>query len=268
MRHPSLHLPHPHRAGGFTLIELLVVIAVIAILAGLLLPALASAKKKAVGVKCLSNNRQISLASKLYVDDHDGEFLRLWRDPLATDPAVAKLIIPSATGFWWVDMLFHIERTTPDPKIFNCPALKVDTTTMSSSTTPGTSAYPLGIGMSYRTGAGGLTFTASTTQKSREVEVNSPSATVIFTDAGEIANTAQTDPDLWTELPQKSAVYIRPPTDGTYTTTPVRTIARHVGRTPIGFVDGHAEILKPSLIGYQLGAAAAGVGNQIGRAHV
>jgi prepilin-type N-terminal cleavage/methylation domain-containing protein/prepilin-type processing-associated H-X9-DG protein len=247
----------PSRSGGFTLIELLVVIAVIAILAGLLLPALASAKKKAVGVKCLSNNRQISLASRLYVDDHDGEFLRLWRDRIGTDPAVAQLIVPAPTAIWWVDTLYHLQRTMPDPKVFNCQALKVDSTTVSSSTTPGASGYPLGIGMSYRAGAGGLTFTASTAQKSREIEVAKPSDTVIFADAGDLVTPIPTDPDRWTEKPLASAVYFRPPTDGTYSTTPVRVIARHVGRTPTGFVDGHAESLKPSAIGFQFGAGNA-----------
>lgn len=257
-------VPHSSRVRGFTLIELLVVIAVIAILAGLLLPALASAKKKAIGIKCLSNNRQISLASRLYIDDHEGEFLRLWRDRIAaTDPAVAQLIVPAPTAIWWCDALYLLERTMPDPKIFNCPALKVDSTTVNSGTTPSASGFPLGIGMSFRAGAGGLTFTGSTTQKSRENEVTSPSATVIFTDAGTIANIGQADPDLWTEVPLSSAVYFRPPTDGTYSSTPVRTIARHLGRTPIGFVDGHAESLRPSVIGYQLGAAAAGVGNPL-----
>ena len=62
----------PAVSSAFTLVELLVVIAIIAILIALLLPALSQAKDTALRTKCFSNLHQLSLATQLYYDDHDG----------------------------------------------------------------------------------------------------------------------------------------------------------------------------------------------------
>jgi prepilin-type N-terminal cleavage/methylation domain-containing protein/prepilin-type processing-associated H-X9-DG protein len=61
------------RHNGFTLIELLVVIAIIAILAAILFPVFAQAREAARKATCLSNQKQIALGAKMYMQDWDGE---------------------------------------------------------------------------------------------------------------------------------------------------------------------------------------------------
>ncbi|MEO0482767.1 MAG: prepilin-type N-terminal cleavage/methylation domain-containing protein [Planctomycetota bacterium] len=63
------------RRRGFTLIELLVVIAIIALLIGIVLPALGQTRKTAQTLKCLVNMRSMSMASYLYADANDGRLI-------------------------------------------------------------------------------------------------------------------------------------------------------------------------------------------------
>lgn len=69
---PYAAAPCRARYPGFTLIELLVVIAIIAILAAILFPAFARAREAARQSACLSNEKQLGLAARMYMEDNDG----------------------------------------------------------------------------------------------------------------------------------------------------------------------------------------------------
>ena len=71
--------PEHRRTRGFTLIELLVVIAIIAILAAILFPVFARAREKARQTSCLSNLKQIALATLMYAQDNDEMMPRYYR---------------------------------------------------------------------------------------------------------------------------------------------------------------------------------------------
>jgi prepilin-type N-terminal cleavage/methylation domain-containing protein/prepilin-type processing-associated H-X9-DG protein len=64
------------RKQAFTLIELLVVVAIIAILMGVLMPALRAARELARGSTCMANQRSLVFAYTMYAGDHDGRLVR------------------------------------------------------------------------------------------------------------------------------------------------------------------------------------------------
>ncbi len=109
---------------GFTLVELLVVMALVALLAGLLLPGLSRAKTKAMNAACLSNLRQLGMATRVYADNNQERLPSA--EILPTQPIDPQNPLPRICDL----LAAYVGRTagtnTNSATVFRCPADKAD----------------------------------------------------------------------------------------------------------------------------------------------
>ncbi len=205
---------------AFTLIELLVVISIIALLIGILLPALTRARMAAYASQCLSSQRQIAVVTSTYLSDYKSQF------PLANPVDVKER---------WQAVLHYQYKVTK--QIFYCKNdgnIDYETWVDTDSNSMKDISYGYNIsGLGYRRSTGLNPFTGQVqgTFSARLDRIFNPSRTLITVDS-------------WQEKSDgsKSGYYVAVPDTSVW--SEFLPDARHDGGANVGFADGHASLVK------------------------
>jgi prepilin-type processing-associated H-X9-DG protein/prepilin-type N-terminal cleavage/methylation domain-containing protein len=213
------------RPAGFTLIELLLVVGIIAILAVMLLPALASSKAMAKRIQCLSNLRQMGIAASIYVGDNTDSYpVAYWNTSvngvfyayawdLTTVGNNPGTVIP---GLLW--------QGQSNLQIQQCPVFNGGANWLNDPYT----------GYNYNTSYIGHGKLESIPESAKGAAVQHPAHTVIFGD-GQYANGA----NKFMRAPWPN------PGDANFSGRSSGTQGfRHQNRSNAGFCDGHVEPLQ------------------------
>jgi prepilin-type processing-associated H-X9-DG protein len=200
------------RPGAFTLVELLVVIGVIAVLVGILLPAMSRARDAARTTSCLGNLRQLAQAAQHYVITNRGQFpVARWG---ADNWDFSRVNGQTVPGLLW--------RGQTDARIQQCPSFDGKSNSLDPYT-----------GYNYNTSYIGHGQGEATEAPARLAQVRDPARTALFGD-GEYYNGA----NKFMRAPFPHAG------DQTITTRAAGTQGfRHRGMTNVAFCDGHAQSL-------------------------
>ena len=239
---------------GFTLIELLVVIAIIAILAAILFPVFAQAREKARATQCLSNLKQVGMATRMYSQDYDEvlvpDYLYAVHSSYGTLPHGKPVL------YLFPDLL---QPYVKNSNVFVCPDYSEIITDGRSSFPPGEGAGLQNLRWSY----GGNNWHWWPNGQNKDPDligvmgVNRPGLSINASEASVVAPADtvyivdSASPEIWNpeahDYCNNGAGYNKPTS---YKGFPVRGVIhfRHSDGFNAVFVDGHAKFTKRTTV--------------------
>ncbi len=238
-----------NRRVAFTLIELLVVVAIIALLAGLLLPALSRARQQAEAIACLSNVKQLTAAWHLYALDH-----RDWLSPAETrvgspnyprwvdgnlNPAMGSIQDATNSALLLASGPGHLGPYLNAAGVFRCPGDRSRTNSPFRWTGPRrVRSYSMNGAIVFGGGGAGgnletgLVYDPVALVRMDDFRTKSPADLFLFIDSHEATLSHGTF---------LVPLSLAPPEFGWEAFWPA---GRHGRRCPVTFADGHGEIHK------------------------